>query len=145
MNRGVRSISLAEYRLLTVTQIAALTQLGKAAVWNRLNKLAQGNLTVEQTPASTGGRGRPERWVSLSPVGVRWLRDFDGVTLNVPTEDVVASGIRCAEHLLAINWFRIHLVHLVRVIPRLGAQFISSTSPFVECQADGSIGVADYS
>jgi hypothetical protein len=56
---------------------------------------------------------------------------------------VAADGIRCTEHLLSINWFRIHLVHLERVVPRLKATFLSSTSPFLERGHDGHPLVSD--
>ena len=62
---------------------------------------------------------------------------------SVPRDDVAADGIRCAEHLLAINWFRIHLVHLERTFPRLSVTFLSSESPLLERGPHGSHFVAD--
>jgi len=56
---------------------------------------------------------------------------------------VAADGIRCAEHLLAINWFRIHLVHLEKTFQRLSMKFLSSTSPFLERGPNGQPLVSD--
>lgn len=136
-------INLAEHRLLTVTQIAALTDLGKPAVRNRLAKLGEAGLVVERTPASSKRRGRPERWMSLSINGISVLREVTGLSRSVRPDDVTADGIRCAEHLLAVNWFRISLMRSQLSIPRLSTRFLSSTSPFVERQSDGRSIVSD--
>ncbi len=136
-------VALAEYRLLTVSQIAALCGIGKAAARNRVGKLTNAGLTTQRTPGMAQGRGRPERWVSLADRGIGLLRSDGTLGQNVPRDQVAADRIRCAEHLLAINWFRIHLVHLERVVPRLKATFLSSTSPFLERSHNGQPLVSD--
>ncbi len=136
-------VFLAEYRLLTVSQIAALCAVGKPAARNRVGKLTNAELAKERTPAVASGRGRPERWVSLTERGIDWLRTDGVLERSVPSNEVAADGIRCAEHLLAINWFRIHLVHLERIVPRLSVTFLSSTSPFLERGPDGQPLVSD--
>ncbi|MBN2561922.1 MAG: replication-relaxation family protein [Phycisphaerae bacterium] len=130
-------IALAEYRLLTVSQIAALCAVGKPAARNRVGKLTNAGLATERTPAVASGRGRPERWVSLTERSIDLLRADRTLGLSVPNNEVAADGIRCAEHLLVINWFRIHLVHLERTFPRLSATFLSSESPFLGRGPDG--------
>jgi hypothetical protein len=135
---------LAEYRLLTISQIAALGAVGKPATRNRVAKLAHTGLTEERTPGFASRRGRPERWVSLTDRGVDWLRDAELLDGSVPTPDVAANGIRCTEHLLAINWFRVHLVDLLRILPQLEMTFLSSTSPFVQRDPDGRSLVSDH-
>ena len=138
-------VALAEYRLLTVSQIAALGGVGKAAARSRVGKLTKAGLTTQRTPGMAPGRGRPERWVSLADRGIDLLRADETLGRSVPKDQVAADGIRCAEHLLAINWFRIHLVHLERVVPRLKVTFLSSTSPFLERGHDGRPLVSDTS
>jgi hypothetical protein len=136
-------IALAEYRLLTVSQIATLCAVGKPAGRNRVAKLTTLGLARDRTPAVASGRGRPERWVYLTEDGIEWLRTEGGVDRRVPNKEVAADGIRCAEHLLAINWFRIHLVHLERALPQLSMTFLSSMSPFLERGPDGRSLVTD--
>ena len=103
-------VALAEYRLLTVSQVAALCDVGKAATRNRVGKLTNAGLTTQRTPGMAQGRGRPERWVSLADRGIDLLKADGTLGKSVDKAEVVADGIRCAEHLLAVNWFRIHLV-----------------------------------
>ena len=134
---------LAEYRMLAVSQIAALCNVGKPAARNRVGKLTNAELAKERTPAFTNGPGRPERWVSLAERGIDWLRTDGALGRSVPSNHVAADGIRCVEHLLAINWFRLHLVHLERTFPRLSVTFLSSTSPFLERGSDGQPLVSD--
>jgi hypothetical protein len=62
---------------------------------------------------------------------------------TVPKDEVAADGIRCAEHLRSVNWFRIHLVHLERIVPHLKATFLSSMSPFVKRGPGGQPVVRD--
>ena len=145
LNKNDRELlnSLAEYRLLTVSQVAALCAVGKPAARKRVGKLTNAALAKEWTPVVAGGRGRPERWVSLTEQGIDRLRTDGMLGHSVPRDDVAADGIRCAEHLLAINWFRIHLVHLERTFPRLRVTFLSSESPLLERGPDGSHFVAD--
>jgi hypothetical protein len=135
---------LAEYRLLTISQIAALGAVGKPATRNRVAKLTHAGLTQERTPGFAGGRGRPERWVSLTDRGIEWLRAAELLDRRVPPTDVAADGIRCTEHLLAINWFRVHLVQLRRTLPQLEMRFLSSTSPLVQRGPDGRSLVSDH-
>lgn len=136
-------IALAEHRLLTVSQIAELCAIGKAAARGRVGKLAHTGFVAQRTPGMSRSRGRPERWVSLADRGIDLLRAEGTLGQNVPKDQVAADGIRCAEHLLAINWFRIHLMHLERRLPRLKATFLSSTSPFVEQGPEGQPLVSD--
>ena len=145
LNKNDRELlaSLAEYRLLTVSQIAALCAVGKPAARKRVGKLTNAALAMERTPAVPSGRGRPERWVSLTERGIDLLRADGILGRSVPSNEAAADGIRCAEHLLAINWFRIHLVHLERSLPRLSVTFLSSESPFLERGPDGRHFVAD--
>jgi hypothetical protein len=75
--------------------------------------------------------------VSLADRGIDSLRADGTLGQNVPKDQVAADGIRCAEHLLSLNWFRIHLLHLERVSERVSARFLSSESPFLERGPDG--------
>lgn len=106
--------------------------VGKPAARNRVGKLTNAGLAKERTPAFTSGRGRPERWVSLTERGIDWLRVEGVLGNNVPHDEVAADGIRCADHLLAANWFRIHLVHMERTISRLSVTFLSRTSALLK-------------
>jgi len=145
LNKNDRQLlsHLAEYRLLSMSQVAALCDVGKPAARHRVAKLTGAGLVKDRTPAFAEGRGRPERWVSLTEPGIELLRKVGVLDRKVPAEEVRADGIRCVEHLLAINWFHIHLVHLERTFPRLSVTFLSSTSPFLERGPDGHPLVSD--
>ena len=96
-------VFLAEYRLLAMSQVAALCGVGKPAARSRSGKLTEAKLTKERTPAFANARGRPERWVSLAERGIDWLRSEKVLGRKVAASDVAADGIRCAEHQLAMN------------------------------------------
>ncbi len=125
-------IFLAEYRLLTVSQIAALCAVGKPAARNRVKKLTAAQLAGQRTPVFGKGRGRPERWVSLTDEGVSLLKAAGGLPGSVASQEVRADTIRCMDHLIELNWFRIHLLHLERICPQLTLTFLSSESSFLQ-------------
>ena len=131
LNKNDRALlaELAKYRLLTVSQIAGLCTIGKPAARKRVGKLVAAGLATERTPALARRRGRPERWVSLTVRGIDWLKEQGVLGRVVPHDEITADNIRCAEHLLAVNWFWIHLVHVTRTTPPLSADFASATFP----------------
>ncbi len=66
---------LAEYRLLTVKQIAVLEDAHIRTVRRRISKLFFLDYTIERKRIVRGRPGRPEFIYSLSPKGVQWLQE----------------------------------------------------------------------
>ena len=77
MNRNDCKVleSLAEYRILTPTQIAALHQRSRQVVWRRLRILEEQGLVQPTTHEFGRGRGRPERSLGLTEMGVDTLKE----------------------------------------------------------------------
>ncbi len=137
-------VSLADYRLLTMGQVSALCEIGKAATRKRVKKLTAGGLAEVNMPATCRTRGRPEGRTSLTNPGIDLLRDEKLISRVVPHKQITATGIRCADHLLAINWVRVHLVYLERTVSRLNVRFWSSESPFVPRGLGDTCGISDH-
>lgn len=134
---------LAEYRLLTVSQLAALRARSLQGVRRRMRWLEQEQLLRATTRGFGHGRGRPEKLISLADAGVDLLRRRELLPAEVRTEQVTADGVASPEHQLLTNWFRIHLVQMERTIPRLAVEFLSPTSPLLPPSPDGSPGVSE--
>ena len=135
--------SIAEYRILTVTQIAAILHKSRQVVRRRLNDLEKAGL-IEVTGREFG-RGRPENSLGLTERGVDVLKDNGLLNQDVPYEKVCADCLFCADHQLLLNWFRIHLNHVEKVVPRISVKLFAHNSPFLPKGQSGRILIADYS
>lgn len=136
--------SLAECRVLTPTQIAAFHQRSKQVVWRRLRILEEEGLIQPVKHEFGRGRGRPERSLGLTEMGVDTLKEKSLLDSDIPYEKVTAENIHCINHQLLLNWFRIHLSQIEKVLPRLSVQVLAHNSPFLPERANGRIFLTDY-
>jgi len=137
--------SLAEYRVLTVSQVAAVFHKNRQVVRRRLNDLEEGGL-VEVVGSDFGrGRGRPENSLGLTERGVDVLKERGLLGQDVPYEKVLGDCLFGAGHQLLLNWFRIHLKEVERVLPRLSIKVLAQNSPFLPKGQDGRILITDHS
>jgi len=137
-------VSIAECRLVTVTQITTLLNKKKQAIWRRLRELEkQGFLQMDQREFGHG-RGRPEKVLSLSKLGVDVLKEKKLMDSDRPYEAVTADKIYCPDHQLMLNWFRIHLYQLENVLPKLSIRFWADSSPFLPKNSGGFPIIVDF-
>jgi hypothetical protein len=115
----------------------ALHPRNDRVIRRRLLGLEEAGLVQAATRVFGRGRGRPEKLFSLAHEGVALVREDTGLGAEVPTDRLTAARLTCLEHQLLVNWFRIHLVQMSRIVPRLEVQFLSPTSPFLAPSADG--------
>jgi len=123
--------SIAEYRIITTVQIAALLGRNRQSIWRRLRELEKHGLLRVTQRGFGRRRGRPEIVLSLSEYGVDVLKDKGVIGADVDYEAVIGDNIHCKDHQLMLNWFRIHLNHVEKVLPRLKIRFLSHSSPFL--------------
>lgn len=123
--------AIAECRLLTVPQVAALLSRSPKRLSTRIHELAVEGLLEELTRGRGQRRGRPERVLSLRERAVEVLKERGFIDDQVPCEAVVGDQIRCPGHQLLLNWARVHLGHVERILPRLSVRFLAHNSPFV--------------
>ena len=123
--------TLAECRILTSPQLAALLSRSKKGMRDRVRKLISEGLLTEVPRGRGQHRGRPERVVSLAKPAVAILRERGLIDPQVSYDDIAGDSIRCQNHQLLLNWTRIHLEYLETVVPRLKVQFLAHNSPFL--------------
>ena len=136
--------AIAECRIVTITQIAALLNKKKQSIWRRLNELERQGLVIINQREFGHGRGRPEKVLSLSEHGVDILKERQLISTDISDEAVTADKIYCPDHQLLINWFRIHLYHLERVLPKLSIRFWADNSPFLPRNEAGLPIIANF-
>ena len=127
---------IAEYRILTVGQVAILLGRTIRSARHRLADLTGADLIAIDRYAFGGGRGRPEGIVSLTPKGMQALQDVQGIDPAVVPGEVGAFQVRQLGHDLLVNWVRLHLRHAARVIPRLRIRFEVPADALVQVQDD---------
>jgi len=136
---------LAEYRVLTVSQIAAIFHKSRQVTRRRLHDLEEGGF-VEVIGSEFGrGRGRPENSLGLAEHGIDILKERGLLGQDVPYETVLGDCLFAAGHQLLLNWFRIHLKEIERVLPRLSIKVFAQNSPFLPRGQDGQILITDCS
>lgn len=136
---------LAEHRILTVPQIAVILQKNKQAIRRRFGDLEREGLVEITTREFGRSRGRPENLLTLTERGLNTLKDRGIVEGNVPYEKVDGVNIHCVDHQLLMNWFRIHLRQVERVVPQLSVKVLAYNSPFLARQQNGRMFITDYS
>jgi len=123
--------SIGENRVLTSTQIAAIHQKRKQVTRRRLRALERAGLIHANKQAQGRSRGRPEKLISLTETGADLLRSNLPDLEEIPNDTLTADKLRCVDHQLLLNWFRIHLTHIERIVPQLSVRFLSPISPFM--------------
>jgi len=123
--------ALVEYRIFTVNQISALFQTNKTATAKRVKAYKKAGL-VEVIRRQLGRkRGRPEELLGLTEKGFVILKEQNLFEPHLSYEAVISAGIHCPDHQLLINWFRIHLQQVQRVLARWNHDFFASSSPLL--------------
>jgi len=135
---------LAEYRILSVSQLAAVFRKSKQVIRRRCRELKlQG---VVKTNNEFGQSfGRPESLFGLTERGIDLLRDKGLVGRDVLYKHVGPVSNRLIDHQLLMNWFRIHLNEIDKVEPRPTHKFWAYNSPFIPRKEGGSSIITDYS
>lgn len=136
---------LADHRFLTMAQLAAVLQKKKPAVRKRIRDLKKEGF-VEVTANEYGQSfGRPESLLGLTEKAAYILKENKQIAENIPYENIGPVSARLINHQLLLNWFRIHLDQINRVIPGLGCTFLAYNSPFVPLRHDGQVIIRDSS
>jgi len=139
MNRNDCRIleTIAEYRILTPTQITSLSQKSRQVIWRRLRILEKEGLIQAIKREYGRKRGRPENSLGLTEAGVNILKEKGVIGRKMPTRKVGALPIHGVDHQLLLNWFRIHLNRIEETLPRMNIKVMTSNSPFLpKCPSD---------
>jgi hypothetical protein len=121
LNKGDRQILsfIALYRILTVSQLAALTNRSRQVIRRRLRYLSGEDLIITWMRGYGRSSGRPEEIIFLTDKSVGILKDdglFSEGTILLPPKNIDAIAV---DHDLLINWFYIHLIQVEKSITDL--------------------------
>ena len=131
---------LAEFRLATVSLLAAWLEVSEQMIRRRCRQLADRGW-VKALPRNPGrGRGRPEWIYSLTSAGVGSLTTAKLLPANLPADQVTGETLeRIAEHQIVLNQLAVITATIEELGEQFAVRFISSTSPFHLSNARGTI------
>ena len=144
-NDGKVLRTLAEYRTLTPAQITTFYQKSRQVIWRRLRTLEKERLLQTIRYELGRGRGRPESVLGLTEHGVDILIEKRLIGKEVPYEKILVDEHFCIDHQLLLNWFRIHLNQVEKVLPQINIKFLAHNSPFLPRSHNGPTFISDYS
>ena len=121
LNRGDKKILslIALYRILTVSQLEAITQRSLQVMIRRLRFLFGSNLILTKMRGFGRGTGRPEDIISITEKAEKLLQNegmFSESISLIPQKNIDSLAV---DHDLLINWFYIHLIQIEQSITDL--------------------------
>jgi hypothetical protein len=138
-------VCFAEYRVLTVSQVAAIFRKSRQVMRRRLHDLEERGL-VEVVGTEFGrGRGRPENSLGLAEHGIDVLKERGLLGQDVLYEKVLGDSLFAKDHQLLLNWFRIHLMGIGRMLSRVSIKVFAHKSLYIPKGQDGRIVITDCS
>ena len=134
---------LAEYRVVTAQQIAAIYNITRRAARKKTDRLHSDKL-ISVMPMNFGqGKGRPENLITISEAGITALYQSTTIDQKITSDRILFRDYNRIQHELFINWFRIHLEYLQKQIPGISTDSSSPTTPFLPLRKDGSPLMSD--
>jgi hypothetical protein len=121
LNRGDKKILslISLYRILNVSQLAAITQRSRQVIRKRLRFLFSKNLILMKMRGFGRGSGRPETIISITEKAAELLLNkgvFSEINSLIPKKNIDFLAV---DHELLINWFYIHLIQIEQSITDL--------------------------
>jgi hypothetical protein len=140
INKNDRELfaSIAEYKVLTVKQLSALSQRSGQVIRRRIRELGEEGLIITKMHGYGRGQGRPEDLIFLAEKGKAALMNegiASGHDFCAPDK---GEDLFSIDHLLLINWFRIHLLQIERAIPQISVHYLSPNSPSLTANSGDS-------
>ena len=127
---------LAEYRLLTVKQIAFVETTSIRTAHRGMAKLFCQDYLLEMKRPIRGRPGRPEFIYSLSLKGVQWLQKNGMLEEGISYEKIGWKSPASIEHQLSVNWIQI-AAQILQQKAAISIEFLSQTSPFLPPTQNG--------
>ena len=121
LNKGDKQILslIALYRILTVSQLAALTQRSRQVIRRRLRYLSDEGFIINRMRGYGRSSGRPEEIIFLAEKSAGILKNEGLFSESIPLIAPKNIDAIAVDHDLLINWFYIHLIQVEKSIPGL--------------------------
>lgn len=112
------------FKILTVSQLSALSQRSHQVIRRRLRTLGEQGFILTQHRTYGNRRGRPEDIILLSDMGYAARHKQASQNVKSRRNEKRDTPV-LVDHELLVNWFIIHLIQIESQIPQLSAQYIT--------------------
>jgi hypothetical protein len=119
---------IAEYKFLTVKQLAALTKRTTQVVRRRLRHLKNEHLIIMNERGVGAGCGKPENIIILTQKGIERLQGWKILSDHATYITDKTMEPMFISHELLVNWFFIHLIQIGRDNRQLITQHLTKSS-----------------
>jgi len=126
---------IAEYKFLTVRQLAAISQRSQQVIRRRLRLFENEYLVVMKERGFGKGPGRRENIIILSEKGLELLRNKEILSSHATYYTDSTPESIPIDHDLLVTWFFIHLRQIERDNPQFPVQYLTPSS---HCLKEGS-------
>lgn len=130
---------LGNFRVLTVNQLAAISQRSKQVIRRRLRALSAKGLISTKDRSFGNKRGRPESVLFLTENG--WRYCLGGRLKKKQLKDEYSVDPIFIEHELLVNWFFIHLFQIERAVPSLSIKLLTQHLAIIGDDHGGGVQV----
>jgi hypothetical protein len=122
---------ISKFNLLTVSQLAALSQRSRQVIRRRIRFLSNQGLILTRERSYGSRRGRPEDLIYLTKSGWTFLFENDRSRVEALPVDKSLDSI-FIEHELLVNWVLIHLIQIERNVPQLAVNYVTQHSNLMD-------------
>ena len=119
---------IAEYKLLTIKQLSALTQRTLQVVRRRLRHLENNQVIIRKVRGFGSGRGRRENIVVITQKGLELLRHKEILSEHAKYITDKTTEFICIDHDILVNWTFLHLIQIARHNPQIAIQHFTTSS-----------------
>ena len=128
---------LAEYRVLTVAQLALLFRCNEVALRKRLRQLNVAGFVEIVTRGGTAARGRPEQAYCLTEAALDHMRGAHLLQDDVRPGALRSISLGQIEHQLLVNAVRIQCIQMHWLMPQITVRFWEAGSSETPVAPDG--------
>ena len=118
---------IAEYQILTVKQLSALTERSLQVLRRRMRFLKKEHFVNLKERGFGRGPGRREDIIMLTENGLKLLKPGKSLSDRAAYVTDKMSDSIFIDHDLLRNWFFVHLIQIERKNPRFGIQLVTKS------------------
>lgn len=119
---------IAEYKLLTVKQLSAITKRTLQVVRRRLRHLEDGHFIKRKERGFGSGRGRRENIIITTQKGLELLSHKEILSAHAKYVTDKTPGSIFIDHDILVNWSIIHLLQVARDDPKFTVRHSTTSS-----------------
>ncbi len=134
---------IAEYKFLTVKQLAALTKRSMQVIRRRLRFFANENLVYMKERGFGKAAGRRKNLLLLTKKGISLLSDYNALSPNIAYVADDISNASCIDHDMLVSWFFIHLLQIERARPQFSIQHLTENCHNLKTQKTEKINLME--